>query len=352
MEIREVLGLSVAATKQAVFRAVQKMRRALEPLSGEDERRVEGVAMTGAHLTEEALVCHCYGDDEDAAETARHLDGCRRCQARARAAQAEPGVIEAWPVPERDAGYGERVWQRAGAGGRARAGSRGGCGGGSRAQRRWRAGRPRRGRGRTSARGRAGCWRGAAGWPWRDALGAFFLGRASRSPRGAGDAAGSPGARGGDAAAVAPGPAVAAQRRILAAALSEHLAQSERILLEIVNGPRTRPARATGEAAGDAGLLAGGHRRTSRRRASGLLDDNRLYRQTAARQGQLALASVLEDLERVLLDVARGPRELSRRAMAVLRARVDEQGLVFKVRVLEARLRELGDRPCRRPHKG
>jgi RNA polymerase sigma-70 factor (ECF subfamily) len=43
-EIREVLGLSVAATKQAVFRAVQKMRRALEPLSGDEARRAEGAS--------------------------------------------------------------------------------------------------------------------------------------------------------------------------------------------------------------------------------------------------------------------------------------------------------------------
>jgi RNA polymerase sigma-70 factor, ECF subfamily len=43
-EIREVLGLSVAAAKQAVFRAVQKMRRALEPLQGEETGRVEGAS--------------------------------------------------------------------------------------------------------------------------------------------------------------------------------------------------------------------------------------------------------------------------------------------------------------------
>jgi hypothetical protein len=117
--------------------------------------------------------------------------------------------------------------------------------------------------------------------------------------------------------------------------LTEHLEASQRILLELANR----------ESAGDIDV------RDEQQRAEELLEGNRLYRLAATRQGQRALASVLDDLERVLLDVARGPTQLSPRDRDGLRARMEEQGLVFKVRVLEQRLRELQDRPLPRPDR-
>jgi len=50
---------------------------------------------------------------------------------------------------------------------------------------------------------------------------------------------------------------------------------------------------------------------TEQRRAEDLLDENRLYRQTALQEGDAALASVLDELERVLLDVAHSPEEVT-----------------------------------------
>jgi hypothetical protein len=302
--------------------------------------------MTGAHLSEETLVWHYYGDDEDAAETARHLDACRLCQGELERLKQSLQVIEAWPVPERDAGYGERVWQRV-----ARA-AEGQAGFGRRLWRRLTgaaalAGRASPAKPPPNVRPRAR-WvlAGGGGLALAGMLSAaFFLGRASRSREVPEVAVVSPALTGAIPAGAAPGSAVAAQQRILAAALSEHLAQSERILLELVNWTEDPAGKGAGDLQGDAVGEAQVDLADEQARASGLLDDNRLYRQTAARQGQLALASVLEELERVLLDVARGPRDLSADQMAVLRARVDDQGLVFKVRILEARLRELGNRP-------
>src|SRR5258708_15301183 len=47
------------------------------------------------------------------------------------------------------------------------------------------------------------------------------------------------------------------------------------------------------------------------RRAEDLLEENRLYRQTALEQGDSALAGVLDELERVLLDVAHSPQQVT-----------------------------------------
>ena len=111
-----------------------------------------------------------------------------------------------------------------------------------------------------------------------------------------------------------------AQKQVLAAALEGHLASSERILLDVVNS-----------GVDDAGWDS------QRVRAEALVDANRLYRLTAGRQGQLALAAVLEDLERVLIELAHAPEGAQ---PAGLQDRITDQELVFKLRILQFRLRE------------
>jgi hypothetical protein len=237
------------------------------------------------HLNEEELIAHYYGDGEEDGGAA-HLASCAACTAELESLKRTLGMIEAWPVPERGPGYGRQVWQRLA----------------------W----------RDPAMAAPPWWRRWAGGP-RLALagvfaallvGAFLVGRASRRVEPPTQAAADP---------------ALVRQRILAAALSDHLEESERILLEILNREARRRVDIGDE----------------QQRAQELLDDNRLYRQTAAREGHLALTSVLEDLERVLLDVARGPRDLSAEELQIVRARIDDQGLVFKVRVLEQRLRDL-----------
>ena len=44
-----------------------------------------------------------------------------------------------------------------------------------------------------------------------------------------------------------------------------------------------------------------------RQMAEELLDDNRLYRQTARTTGDTGVANVLDDLERVLIEIAHSP---------------------------------------------
>ena len=120
------------------------------------------------------------------------------------------------------------------------------------------------------------------------------------------------------------------RERILVVALGEHLERSQAVLIELVNAPR------------DAGLDVS----SEQARANDLLAANRLYRHTASRGGDPAVASVLEELERLLLDVAHGPSHLTSEELATLRQRIEEKGVLFKVRVIGANLRERGERPA------
>ena len=84
-----------------------------------------------------------------------------------------------------------------------------------------------------------------------------------------------------------------------------------------------------------------------REQAEDLVEANRLYRQAAAKTGSPGLAETLEELERVLLEVAHSPNELNEGRLEGLRERIQEEGLLFKVRVLDDTLRRQSDRPSR-----
>jgi hypothetical protein len=265
--------------------------------------------MSDGHLGQEALVWHYYGEEAGVGESARHLEACGRCRTELERLKATLIAVEAWPVPERNAGYGERVWQKLA-------------------------------RREPALAGRSGWWR-----RWTAPSRLVLAGALGAAVAGA-VVAGRPERQRGPAVETAPSDTMAGER-ILAAALGEHLAQSERILLEILNrqGSGAEPASLSGPAPGSLSVSGSLSVLGEQERASGLLDDNRLYRYTAARLGHPSLAGVLEDLERVLLEVARGPHDLSAEQLASLRQRMGDQELVFKVRVLQARLRGLGNRP-------
>ena len=63
---------------------------------------------------------------------------------------------------------------------------------------------------------------------------------------------------------------------------------------------------------------------------------NRIYRQTATQRGDDRLASVLSDLEPVLLEIAHSDGKLSPDEATALQKRIDSKGLLFKVRVISA----------------
>jgi len=108
------------------------------------------------------------------------------------------------------------------------------------------------------------------------------------------------------------------RERVLLSALSDHFEQTENLLVEIKNAP-------------DASTV---DLRAERQTARDLVASSRLYRETATLNGDLQLSSVLEDLERVLVDVAGSPERMNPKDLQSLRARIEDDSLLFKVRAL------------------
>jgi hypothetical protein len=52
------------------------------------------------------------------------------------------------------------------------------------------------------------------------------------------------------------------------------------------------------------------------------------------------IADVLEELERVLIELRHGPEQMSPRDIERLRRSLDEQGTLFKIRVLNSQIRQ------------
>jgi len=77
-----------------------------------------------------------------------------------------------------------------------------------------------------------------------------------------------------------------------------------------------------------------------RTRAEQLVSENRLYRQAALSSGDTGIADVLDEIERVLVDVAAGPEHLTSQDLDEVRRRIESKGLLFKVRVVSSDVRQ------------
>jgi hypothetical protein len=126
--------------------------------------------------------------------------------------------------------------------------------------------------------------------------------------------------------------AAAIRERIVLAAVSDHLERTERGLVQLVNE----------DASGDIDISA------EQAWARDLLTANRLYRQSVRGTGSPAVGLLLDQLEPVLLDLVHSPSRLSAADFEALRARIDEQSLLFKVRVTNSDVRAR-ERALRRP---
>ena len=76
-----------------------------------------------------------------------------------------------------------------------------------------------------------------------------------------------------------------------------------------------------------------------RERAEELVAANRLYRQTATATGDAAMAQLLDELERLLVELAASPDQVSSEDFEGVQQRVAARDLLFKVRVVSAALR-------------
>lgn len=129
----------------------------------------------------------------------------------------------------------------------------------------------------------------------------------------------------------------ASRDRILRSAVAGHLERTEMLLLELTNN----------RGHGTVDLSA------ERSLAGELSSEGRLYRQAARAAGEADLASLLDEIERLLIDLSHGPDTLSPQALDQLQARLAERDLLFRLRVVDARLqREAEDgRPAVTPQR-
>jgi hypothetical protein len=127
----------------------------------------------------------------------------------------------------------------------------------------------------------------------------------------------------------ANGTSDAARQRILLTSVADHLDRSERVLTDIMNASDRSDISAEQQWAGD------------------LLATSRLYRQDAVDAGEQSVATVLDDLERSLLEIVHSPSPISAADLGQIRRRIDAAALLFKVRVLSDDLRQRDSAPNR-----
>jgi hypothetical protein len=112
------------------------------------------------------------------------------------------------------------------------------------------------------------------------------------------------------------------RERILLVDLGEHLDRSQMVLVELVTK--------------DGGIDISGERA----QAEQLLAANRLYRETAAATGETAVGNLLDELERVLVEVAASPDHPSEQELNDVRQQIEAKGLLFRVRIVSLRVRD------------
>lgn len=238
------------------------------------------------HLNEEQLILYYYRESDKPEKDRRHLDECTSCRAELETLEQLLSEVAPEPVPERPADYGQRVWRRV------------------------------EGELTADSQGSWLDWLKPRRLAWAAAAAAlvaavFLAGRLSTRWD-----------------AEAGSPTVAEVReRILLVALGDHLESSQILLMELANSGETETPETI-----DISF--------ERQKASELVGQNRLYRQTADRAGETALVSVLDELERMLIDIANSSENLDWNEFTDLRRRIEAQGVLFKVKVLNTNVRE------------
>jgi hypothetical protein len=114
------------------------------------------------------------------------------------------------------------------------------------------------------------------------------------------------------------------RERILLSALGDHFDRTQGMLVELASASPAASVDISHE----------------QRRAEDLLAATRLYRRAADQAGDRNVANVLEALERVLVEVTLSPQHLSAYELESLQRRIENQELLFKLRVASSALRD------------
>jgi len=239
------------------------------------------------HMTEEELIAYKEGVAAQRAVIAQHLAACEECRAELERIETVLAALDSLPVPNPGDDYGRHVWQQIAP----RLPER--------PPRWWQEWfEPRR----LSALGAVAAL----------IVVAFLFGRYSRDRRTPDTSASTEQIR----------------ERVLVVAVGDHLSRSEMFLVELSNAqPNLSSEKLVNISA-------------EQRRAEDLLEENRLYRQTALQEGDKVMASTLDELERFLLDVANSPDEITSAQLEKIRQKIEARGILFKVRVVGRELQE------------
>jgi hypothetical protein len=241
------------------------------------------------HCSDDDLILVFYGDPEAPSSAAAHVAACAECRDRYDDLTASLRMIAFPEVPDRSDRYGIELWHRLA---------------------------PR-------LAARQPFWRGA----W------FRLGSLTQPQAlsfaaaavlllvvgfAAGRVAPAPASQNAASAAIDAGES----RRVLLMSVADHLERSDRVLTDIMNGSVEGDISAEQMWAAD------------------LVSDNRFFRQDAAASDEQAVAAVLDELERALLDIVHGPSVATKGDLEALHQRLDSAALLFKLRVLSGDLRD------------
>jgi hypothetical protein len=253
------------------------------------------------HASEEELIGYREGDDAERGVITGHLAECAECRAELARLDTELSAVfaalDTLAVPDPGAEYGKQVWRRIAPQLAPHRPPPGVAGEGAAWWRQWFSPRHLLAAGAVAAL----------------VVVAFFAGRGTK-PTVEPEIA----SRGG----------ASMREKVLLLAVGEHLGRSEMMLTELSNTEANRGKEKLIDISAE------------QKRAEDLLRENRLYRQTAMEQGDTAVASVLDELERVLLDVSHAPDQVSRGQLLSIQQRIAADGILFKVRVVGQQLEQ------------
>jgi hypothetical protein len=78
---------------------------------------------------------------------------------------------------------------------------------------------------------------------------------------------------------------------------------------------------------------------SDRERAADLVAAGRLYRRSIDDRADAETRDLLEAVERVLVEIANGPERESSNELSEVRARISDQDLIFRLRLMTAEMR-------------
>jgi anti-sigma factor RsiW len=270
--------------------------------------------MDARHISDEDLLLDYYGEatPEQRAEMRAHVETCAECQALDRELRAVLALVDSEPVPDAPPGFEREMWARLEpvVSVRLKADTT-------------KADTHVRSKPDTHVRLEPDTtwsfefprWALAASVAAL-AVGSFALGRVWDTPTS------SPG--------VSTANVHELSERMLRSEVEEHLERSQRVFVELVNADDSAPVLAS-----------------DRERAADLVAAGRLYRRSAEEMGDADTRDLLEDVERVLVEIANGPEVESSNDLSEVRARITDQDLIFRLRVMTAEMqaRERRARP-------